>query len=200
VKKLRTYEANLLGYYQRYCRKLEELVKELPGYGGNNRGAGGVERGRNGGVADEAARVRDEVSAPGKETQGESGVKMSAVGLTSIKCLCELLKKLPEFNFRSNLIACIVPRAENKEPMIAGPCCSAIATAFKGDKSGEVSAEIVSRIGKLLKVRGQNLNPGLLQAVLYLDLREVGRCQRNSSAPLLCVVAFSLRGGLLACC
>jgi nucleolar complex protein 3 len=70
------------------------------------------------------------------------------------------------------LIACIVPRAENKEPLIAGPCCAAIATVLKGDKGGEVSAEIVSRIGRLLKVRGANLNPGLMQAVLYLDLRE----------------------------
>ena len=53
---------------------------------------------------------------------------------------------------------------------MSGPCCAALATVMRNDKVGDVSAEIVRQVGKLVKVKGHKVNPGLMQILLYLDL------------------------------
>ena len=90
-----------------------------------------------------------------------------------VKCMCELLQKLTHFNFRSNLLNSVILRADYKASDVSGPCCAALATVMRNDKAGDVSAEIVRQVSKLVKVKGQKVNPGLMQILLYLDL-EIG--------------------------
>ena len=131
------YEEALLGAYQRFLKLLERLVSShLP----NTEPAKPPKLGSQG----YAARLLKH-----KEAQLEL-----SLGVVAMTAMCEMLKSHPHFNFRSNLLGQIVPRADARWESVRALCCGALTEVIAGDKAGDISVELVKMISKLIKNKG----------------------------------------------
>ena len=127
----------------------------------------------------------------------EMGTKRSTVrslGASAVGCLAELLKTRPEFNFRSNIIALLVPlmgvldddegiraasasasstaaRRNAARASIRSTIRDAVEHVFDHDQSGHVSLEIVHLIGRHVKSRNYAAHPDMLRVLFGLKLR-----------------------------
>jgi len=96
----------------------------------------------------------------------------SALGVTAILCLCELLKSSPHFNFRSNILAVIVRQMNNNHVTeVSIACCQAISKIFESDAQGEISLEATRLISRMFKDRNRAVLPQVLRTFLSLPLR-----------------------------
>eukprot|EP01038_Epipyxis_sp_PR26KG_P014082 gene14082-18897_t len=89
----------------------------------------------------------------------------SKLGLSALRCQCELLIHLSHFNYRNLLINSIVSHAivnnqnnstsfiltANYNP-ISSLCCDTLQAVFKQDNNSEISYEIITIISKLLAI------------------------------------------------
>jgi nucleolar complex protein 3 len=107
-------------------------------------------------------------------TANSKGEKADESILTvAIQCMADLLKTVPHFNFRTNLLNMIVTYMPVKTPeQVSAICCNAIKTLFKDDESGEVSLEAVKLITKMIKARSYKVNTHAVDTFLHLRLRE----------------------------
>lgn len=89
----------------------------------------------------------------------------------AVRCLCDLLASHPHFNFRTDIISCIVPlmcvKTDQVSPntpssiltdvciyfvgQISATVCDTVKRIFKEDKSGEVTLEVSDVILTRLK-------------------------------------------------
>lgn len=72
------------------------------------------------------------------------------IGLSALRCLCELLRSLSHFNFSSVLIGNIVTRSIQPNQDVSSLCCNTIIDLFKNDSIGELSYEVVKSVAKVL--------------------------------------------------
>ncbi|KAK2703683.1 hypothetical protein QYM36_017977 [Artemia franciscana] len=95
------------------------------------------------------------------------------LGLLSLKCMCDLLVRLPHFNFSKNIIHAIVPFALYKKPEPRVTVCTALKQLFKEDLKGEISLEAVKQVNRHVKHCHHRFPPDCLQALLSLRIKDV---------------------------
>lgn len=99
----------------------------------------------------------------------EGYTKNLELKLVGIQCLTELLKKVPHFNFRNNLLNVVIGfMGAGKE--ISVLCCNCIAHIFKEDESGEISLEATKIMAKMIKLKGYKVSEQVISTFLNLRL------------------------------
>jgi hypothetical protein len=72
------------------------------------------------------------------------------LGLSALRCQCELLRSLSHFNFRTQILASVALRATQPNDDVSTLCCDTLGNLLTTDTQGELSYEIVRDIGKVL--------------------------------------------------
>ncbi|TFK76480.1 NOC3p-domain-containing protein [Pluteus cervinus] len=102
----------------------------------------------------------------------------------ALHCMCTLLEQRSHFNFRLNLINCIVSRLSRKtmdKSMVT--CLETITKVLRADQTGQPSLEIVQVLNRMIKERQFKVHPDVLSCLLYLRLKtELGRRASNTKA------------------
>jgi hypothetical protein len=93
------------------------------------------------------------------------------LGLSALRCQCELLRAAPHFNCRAALLASIVTRAAQPDEEINRVCCGALEVLFKHDTEGEASFEAVRLVGKVLAACKYDVPTGIIQVLSVVKLR-----------------------------
>ncbi|XP_048745661.2 nucleolar complex protein 3 homolog [Ostrea edulis] len=96
-----------------------------------------------------------------------------ALSVLAARCLCEILRTHPHFNYRNNIISVLVPYMNRGNREVGSIVCKAVQDIFRNDKAGEVSAEIVKSISKMIKVREFKVRKEVLDTFLSLKIKEV---------------------------
>jgi len=112
TKHLRDYELGLLGAYQRFLKIISELATA---------GLGPV--------------------VLGKKARAHTATTDSQLGLSALRCQCELLQAAPHFNFRTSLLTAVVGRAAQRAGPVHAMACEALIGLFSKDRQGEASLE-----------------------------------------------------------
>lgn len=133
------------------------------------------------------------------------GLGKTELADVSLKCMCTLLVELTHFNFRTNVISCIVDhlsrrswdeasffhcflRVYSDDLMFACGqeselCHTSLVKVFQGDATGAVSLEIVGLLNRMIKESKYRVNPNVLSCLLHLRLKtEIGLRASNTSA------------------
>ncbi len=104
--------------------------------------------------------------------------EISAISVTALLCMCELLKSAYHFNFRSNILSEVVKQMNNRTcDEVSTACCNAVAYVFENDKQGEVALEASRMIAKMIKEKYDkgmdrvNIKPAVVKTFLSLPLR-----------------------------
>lgn len=106
-----------------------------------------------------------------KKNKGQTAAP-SRLMVTSMLCMCELLKTAFHFNFRSNLLSIVLRQINNGQcEEVSNGCCSAIEHIFANDSQGEVALEATRVLSKAIKDRGFKVRPNVLRTFLRLPLR-----------------------------
>lgn len=108
-----------------------------------------------------------------------SETRLSAISVTAILCLCELLKSASHFNFRSNILSIVVKQMNHRScDEVSSACCNAVCHIFENDKQGEIALEAAKAISKMVKERydkgvgaGLTIRPAVIRTFLSLPLR-----------------------------
>ncbi|KAG7452549.1 nucleolar complex-associated protein 3 [Guyanagaster necrorhizus] len=100
----------------------------------------------------------------------------------ALQCMCTLLTSATHFNFRINLMGCIVGRLSKKSwDNCSDLCLDSIIKVFCADLTGEPSLELVRLINRMVKEKHYNVNPKVLSCLLFLRLKtELGVRASNS--------------------
>ena len=73
------------------------------------------------------------------------------LGISALRCECELLRSVYHFNFRSILLQSIVSHATIAINQVNSICCDSLEYVFKKDTSAELSYEAVVMISKMMR-------------------------------------------------
>lgn len=96
----------------------------------------------------------------------------SQLSVTSMLCMCELLKTAFHFNFRSNLLAMIMRQINNGQcEEVSNACCAAVEHIFANDVQGEIALEATRLLSKAIRDRGFKVRGPVLKTFLSLPLR-----------------------------
>ena len=93
------------------------------------------------------------------------------LGLSALRCQCELLRAVPHFNYRTLLLTSVVSRAAQPEGDVSEVCCSTLDHLFKQDNEGEASFEAVRMIGKVIMACKYDVPAGLIRVLSAVKLR-----------------------------
>lgn len=93
------------------------------------------------------------------------------LGVTCILALCELFKKAPHFNFRSNILAVITRQMSSPATEVSDACCNAVEYVFVNDAQGEIALEAARLVCKLIRDRKFKVAPRVLKTFASLPLR-----------------------------
>ncbi|XP_078310966.1 nucleolar complex protein 3 homolog [Crassostrea virginica] len=96
-----------------------------------------------------------------------------SLSVLAARCLCEILKSHPHFNYRNNIIKVLVPYMNRGNKEMREIVCETVQDIFRHDKSGEVSLEIVRCIGRMVKIREFKVKKEVLDSFLSLKIKEV---------------------------
>ncbi|CAK5264565.1 unnamed protein product [Mycena citricolor] len=102
----------------------------------------------------------------------------------ALGAMCTLLTELIHFNFRVNLMNCIVARLSRKSwDKMSQNCLDTLVKTFKSDVTGTASLEIVRVINRMVKEKRFNVNPNVLTCLMHLRLKtELGVRSSDSHA------------------
>ncbi|XP_078586148.1 LOW QUALITY PROTEIN: nucleolar complex protein 3 homolog, partial [Branchiostoma floridae x Branchiostoma japonicum] len=89
----------------------------------------------------------------------------------AVKCMCELLVSLMHFNFRTNIMAVIVPLMDHSNSDIAVMCCDTVKKVFKQDRQGDSTMEVVKLITSMVKSKAFSVQPKVLETFLALKIK-----------------------------
>ncbi|KAG8217486.1 nucleolar complex-associated protein-domain-containing protein [Butyriboletus roseoflavus] len=90
----------------------------------------------------------------------------------ALKCMCTLATDVTHFNFRGNLMACIVARLSKKTwDESSDLCLNTLINIFRNDLTGVPSLEAVQLLNRMVKERHFNVHPDVLTCLLYLRLK-----------------------------
>ncbi|KAG1756821.1 nucleolar complex-associated protein-domain-containing protein [Suillus paluster] len=96
----------------------------------------------------------------------------SELGEVALKCMCTLATEVTHFNFRTNLITCIVARLSKKSWDVASDLCmNTLISIFQEDQTGTPSLEAVQLLNRMIKERHFNVHPEVLTCLLHLRLK-----------------------------
>ena len=141
TKQLRDFEVAVLHHYQYYVRYLDKTVQH---------GLGTVKR-----------------TCPMVDA---SGVPLSAweLGLSALRCQCELMRNLIHFNLRSIVLTSIVARAGQAIRGVSELCCRTLRDIFVTDKEGDVIFEVVGLMGKCLQACKYDVPEGFMRCFEHI--------------------------------
>lgn len=102
----------------------------------------------------------------------------------ALECMCTLLTEVTHFNFRINLMTCVVTRLSRKSwDKSSDRCLDTLDQIFKADLTGEASLEIVRLLNRMVKERRFKIHPRVLSCLHQLRLRtELGVRASDSAA------------------
>ncbi|PPQ78071.1 hypothetical protein CVT25_015605 [Psilocybe cyanescens] len=90
----------------------------------------------------------------------------------ALHCMCTLLKEVTHFNFRVNLMTCIITCLSKKSWDKSSELCSqTLIEVFREDLTGAASLEIVRLVNRMIKERHFKVHPNVLSCLLSLRLR-----------------------------
>ncbi|KAF9246550.1 nucleolar complex-associated protein-domain-containing protein [Melanogaster broomeanus] len=90
----------------------------------------------------------------------------------ALKCMCTLASEVTHFNFRVNLMTCIVARLSKKTwDQSSDICLNTLIRIFRDDLSGVPSLEVVQLLNRMIKERHYNVHPEVLTCLLHLRLK-----------------------------
>ncbi|KAJ6502583.1 nucleolar complex-associated protein-domain-containing protein [Mycena sanguinolenta] len=90
----------------------------------------------------------------------------------ALSAMCTLLTELTHFNFRINLMSCIVARLSKKSwDKSSDLCLDALIKVFRADLTGKASLEVVRLLNRMVKERRFNIHPTVLSCLLHLRLK-----------------------------
>jgi nucleolar complex protein 3 len=115
--------------------------------------------------------IRDlaKLANSGKRWTAKDGGRSLASVATS--CACELLKAVPHFNFRGELLKILVGKLSNRKvDADFVKCRETIETLFQNDEDGTPSLDAVSVLTKMMKGRGYRFDESVLNTFLHLRL------------------------------
>ena len=93
------------------------------------------------------------------------------LGLSALRCQCELLRAVPHFNYRAVLLSSITARGAQPDPRVSPVCCAALEALFKSDVEGEASYEAVKLVAKVLAACKYEVPAELVQTLSAVKLR-----------------------------
>ena len=102
-------------------------------------------------------------------------IKTNGISLLKVcvTCMTELLKAVPHFNFRLNLITAIVSKMVLKKyPELTAMCGKALTELFENDELGEASMESVQVMADKFKAYKYDIPPQAITPLYYLRLAE----------------------------
>ncbi|KAI9675387.1 MAG: hypothetical protein M1817_001291 [Caeruleum heppii] len=89
----------------------------------------------------------------------------------AISCACALLKAVPHFNFRGELLKILVDDVGSKRShQDSSQSLEALRNLFETDEDGAPSLEAVSMLAKMMKAKGYRVEEGVLDTFLHLRL------------------------------
>ncbi|KAJ7046747.1 nucleolar complex-associated protein-domain-containing protein [Mycena alexandri] len=90
----------------------------------------------------------------------------------ALSAMCTLVTELTHFNFRVNLMSCIVARLSKKSwDKASDQCLDAIIKVFRVDLTGTASLEVVRLLNRMVKEKRFNIHPRVLSCLLHLRLK-----------------------------
>ncbi|KAL0571688.1 hypothetical protein V5O48_010275 [Marasmius crinis-equi] len=96
----------------------------------------------------------------------------SELAETCLRCICTLLTELTHFNFRVNLMSCVVAQLSKKTRNESFDLClETLITVFRNDSTGAPSLEIVRLLNRMIKEKRYNVHPASISSLLYLRLK-----------------------------
>ncbi|KIK59884.1 hypothetical protein GYMLUDRAFT_97587 [Collybiopsis luxurians FD-317 M1] len=106
------------------------------------------------------------------------------VSETALQCICTLLTELLHFNFRVNLMSCVVAQLSRKSwTKTSQHCLDTLIKVFRDDLTGTASLEVVRLLNRMIKEKRFNVHPAALSCLLHLRLKsELGVRASESKA------------------
>lgn len=98
----------------------------------------------------------------GGKRQVEEWGFVEKLGLSALRCQCELLRNLHYFNFRSAILKTVILRSCQPEDSISSICCDTLVHLFKHDATSDLSYEAVKIIAITLSATKSNLSAASL--------------------------------------
>ncbi|KAJ7172512.1 nucleolar complex-associated protein-domain-containing protein [Mycena filopes] len=90
----------------------------------------------------------------------------------ALSAMCTLVTELTHFNFRVNLMSCIVARLSKKSwDKASDQCLDAVIKVFRADLTGTASLEAVRLLNRMVKEKRFNIHPTVLSCLLHLRLK-----------------------------
>ncbi|KAF7304855.1 Nucleolar complex-associated protein 3 [Mycena kentingensis (nom. inval.)] len=90
----------------------------------------------------------------------------------SLSAMCTLLTELTHFNFRVNIMSCIVARLSKKSwDKSSDLCLDTLVKVFHKDLTGTASLEVVRLLNRMIKEKRFNVHPNVLSCLLHLRLK-----------------------------
>ncbi|KAG6832386.1 hypothetical protein H0H92_002654 [Tricholoma furcatifolium] len=90
----------------------------------------------------------------------------------ALKSMCTLLKDVTHFNFRVNLMGCIVARLSRKSwDSSSDLCLNTLIHVFREDLTGAASLELVRLLNRMIKEKRFSVHPEVLSCLLHLRLK-----------------------------
>jgi nucleolar complex protein 3 len=102
---------------------------------------------------------------------GTSRDGTASLGSVAIGCACTLLKSVPHFNFRGELLKILVGKLSTRRidaDFIR--CRETVETLFKEDEDGTPSLDAVALMTKMMKGKGYRVDESVLNTFLHLRL------------------------------
>ena len=108
------------------------------------------------------------------------------LGLSALRCQCELLRSLSHFNFRTQILANVTIRATQPDSNVETLCCDTLTNLLINDNQSELSYEIVKDIAKVLALCKYNTSERVVRCLNHVkltvhadDARDVHRKAKN---------------------
>ncbi|KAJ3744638.1 nucleolar complex-associated protein-domain-containing protein [Lentinula detonsa] len=103
---------------------------------------------------------------------------------TALQCICSLLTELLHFNFRINLMSCVVAQLSGKSwSETSQLCLDTLIRVFRNDLTGTASLEVVRLLNRMIKEKRFQVHPAVLSCLLHLRLKsELGVRASESKA------------------
>ncbi|KAG5643474.1 hypothetical protein DXG03_000862 [Asterophora parasitica] len=90
----------------------------------------------------------------------------------ALKSMCTLLTEATHFNFRVNLMSCLVARLSKKSwDTSSDLCLNTLIRVFREDLTGVASSEVVRLLNRMVKEKRFNVHPEVLSCLLHLRLK-----------------------------
>ncbi|TFY63968.1 hypothetical protein EVJ58_g2909 [Rhodofomes roseus] len=90
----------------------------------------------------------------------------------ALQSMCSLLVEVTHFNFRVNLMNCVVAYLSRKSwDKMSDLCLNSLIKVFRADNTGDASLEIVRLLNRMIKERKFNVHPDVLSCLFHLRLK-----------------------------